>query len=57
MKLEITKEWFERRAARESDHEIGAGASGPPKGPTDGQDTENQGASADPTAPTEVKDE
>lgn len=25
MKLDITKEWFEKRAAAEGDHEIGAG--------------------------------
>ncbi|MCS4089371.1 hypothetical protein [Rhizobium sp. BK176] len=58
MKLEITKEWFGRRAALEGDHEIGAGRPVPPRDAADGQDEDaTQGQPADVTAPPEAKDE
>jgi hypothetical protein len=58
MKLDITKEWFERRVALEGDHEIGAGSSVPRKGAADGQDhAPKQGEPVDPSAPTAAKDE
>lgn len=62
MKLDITKEWFERRVALEGDHEIGAGSpisnGGAMPAKPDGQDANAlEDKTADATAPGGIEDE